>query len=212
MTIDAIVLAAGEGVRMGGGGKALATIHGITFLERVFEACREGGCRATYVVVRPDDTATRDYVESLTHHHVHRPRCRISPVLNPEADRGMFSSVRLGLKASLNADPAHAIVVFPVDFPFVHHTTVHALAHALDAESAKASIVVRPRYHERTGHPIVLSRGLATAIAERPVDSRLDTAIEAASPEYRDVTVVDIGILRNLNYPSDLEGDGATTS
>ena len=76
--IGAVVLAAGEGRRLGGQGKALLDVGGVTFLERVIRTSREGGCDPVWVVIRPGHRETSEMVVSLG----------ARPVLNAEPGRG----------------------------------------------------------------------------------------------------------------------------
>ena len=150
MNVGAIILAAGEGRRLGGGGKARLEVGGVSFLERVIRTSRDGGCGTLWVVVRADHEETLEMARSLG--------CRL--VVNENPEQGMFSSVLAGLTAAqtpeAGQDPetVDAYLVFPVDHPRVHADTVRTLIHALPASAPNT--YAYPSHEGRGGHPILI--------------------------------------------------------
>jgi nicotine blue oxidoreductase len=178
---------------MGGGGKALLEVGGITFLERVIRTSREGGCNPIWVVVRPSQREAKEMASSLG----------TRPVLNREPERGMFSSVVTGFAAALDEEPeAEGFLVFPVDHPRVRAETVAELVHSLSWK--KKDTFVQPVYRDRGGHPILVDRDTAerlTGLDPTLVFRR--ALIDLGLVPYR-VTVRDPHICENVNTPSDL--------
>jgi CTP:molybdopterin cytidylyltransferase MocA len=192
--IGAVVLAAGEGRRLGGRGKALLDVGGITFLERVIRTSREGGCDPVWVVVRPGHRETREMVVSLG----------ARPVMNQDPDRGMFSSVVEGLGAALGEEPAvEGFVVFPVDHPRVRAATVKELIRSLVWK--KEGTFVQPVHRNRSGHPIVIDPDGAHALCRLDPATVFRSALREAGLRPYPVKVADPHIRENLNTPSDLE-------
>ena len=162
--IIAIVLAAGEGRRMGGTGKALIELDGRSFLERVFSTCRDGGCEDVVVVTRIGDSKTTVAANRLGAH----------TVFNPDPERGMFSSVQIGIQTALDGDPENGssgnavpvqgCLVFPVDHPRVSEKTVRTLIKKLDG--ATSDTFIQPTTMDRGGHPIALPLGAATRLLD----------------------------------------------
>ncbi len=189
--VAAVVLAAGAGRRMGGRPKALLTLDGETFLARVVRTCREGGCDEVWVVAPPEPPA----VLALSKLQ------RVRAVVNPKPDRGMFSSVQLGIRAvTESSDGAPGVLVFPVDHPRVQATTVRAL---LDARTRVGETAwLRPMYEGRGGHPILIP-GSAALLARDPREPLRD-ALRGTGLEPFDVPVDDPGILANVNLPGDI--------
>jgi CTP:molybdopterin cytidylyltransferase MocA len=183
----AIILAAGEGKRMGGP-KALALLDQDPFLTRVVAACREGGCGSVWTVVRPGADAVTALAVSLG----------TQVVENPDAEDGMFSSVQAGLRAA-GADPSTpaGFLVFPVDHPRVEARTIGAIVRAAVGHSPDAWIV--PGYRGRPGHPVWIGEALARRILELPSSHTLRDALAAAGAKRVDLPVDDPGILENRN-------------
>ncbi len=189
--VTAVVLAAGAGRRMGGRPKALLTIDGETFLERVAQTCRDGGAKVLVVVTRAEPPEISRIARSLG----------ATVVENPEPDRGMFSSVTLGLEAALRDDPG-GILVFPVDHPRVLPATVAALVRALPDRPPRTWL--RPAHDGRGGHPILVDRETTAALAALDSDTTLRDALHGLGLTPHSIPVDDPGIRANLNRPEDL--------
>ena len=91
--MTAIILAAGAGRRMGGRPKALLALDGATFLEHVVRTCREAGAARIVVVTRAEPPEIGRLARSLD----------AVTVVNRQPERGMFSSVRLGIAAAIRS-------------------------------------------------------------------------------------------------------------
>lgn len=134
----AVVLAAGEGRRIGGP-KALLTIGTPTFLSRVEHALRRPGVSEVLVVVG------RDADRVIAAH----PAIPSSAwVTNPRPGDGMLGSIWLGLDAAERLG-AEAVLLHPVDHPLVEPETVDRVVQAL---RGGARIAV-PSHSGRRGHP-----------------------------------------------------------
>jgi molybdenum cofactor cytidylyltransferase len=177
-----LVLAGGEGARFGGP-KAWATLpDGRTFLEACAGALREGGARPVLATLPPDAADPG------------LPGLSALPLPRPGLE--MFDSLRLGLAALLGDSDWTRVAILPVDHPLVRPATVAALA-------AAAGRAVIPRCAGKHGHPVVLDRAPAAAIA----DGRL------AGPTLRDalarlgaaeLELDDPGTTANCNTPTAL--------
>lgn len=134
--VSGIVLAAGAGTRLGGP-KAELVVGGERLLDRAVRELRTAGCAEVVAVVRAGTTVGNAVV-----------------VVNPDPDRGMGSSLRLGLGA---ASGDRAVIVL-VDTPGIGAEQVRAVL-AVDAPLAIA------RYGARRGHPVAIDRPLWTDVA-----------------------------------------------
>lgn len=174
MTVSGVVLAAGAGTRLGGP-KAEVVIAGERLLDRAVRVLSEGGCGDVVAVVRAGTRADGAVV-----------------VVNPDPDRGMGSSLRLGLAAA-SGDRA-AIVL--VDAPGL---TADAVRRTL----AVAAPVAVATYGGHRGHPVVIERPLWTdvvALADGDTGAR---AFLGAHPEL--VTEVPCaGDPSDIDTPEDL--------
>ena len=133
----AIILAAGKGSRLGGVCKAaLRREDGQTFVDAVCGTARAAGCDRVVVV------AAEPHLEEAR--SVSAGHCD-ELVVNPAPERGMASSIAVGLAALMDAEVA---LVWPVDHAWVSACTVEAIL----TTSSRDTIVV-PTYQGRGGHP-----------------------------------------------------------
>jgi CTP:molybdopterin cytidylyltransferase MocA len=136
VTACGIVLAAGAGTRFGRP-KAEIVLGGERLVDRAVRVLRDGGCADVVAVVR-DGVEVPGAVA----------------VVNPDPERGMGSSLRLGLAA---ASGTRAAIVL-VDTPGIGADAVRRVL-AVDAP------VVVATYNGRRGHPVVIDRPLWTEVA-----------------------------------------------
>lgn len=185
--VGAVILAAGASRRMGAG-KALLEIGGRTLVSRVLTVFREAGVEAVQVVVRPDDDPLAAALAAL---------CAPTAV-NPRPEDGMFSSVRVGVKAL----PAglDAFFVHPVDIPFVLASTLRRLTAALDGET----LAVHPAFRGRRGHPPLLADALRFEVERYDGHGGLRALLARHEARTRNLECGDPGVLNDLDTPEDL--------
>jgi len=202
VTAIAVVLAAGEGKRLGGVAKALLPIDQTTFLARILATAAAAGAGEAIVVVgAPFGDVVADEAARLG--------ARV--VVNPAPARGMASSVAVGFAALAGAAGNRALL-WPVDHPWVRAETVAALL-AVDADVAvprhggaansvpMAGGAARPR--GAGGHPAAVAPAVWPALAacaEVPDGARA----VLRDPRWRrvDLAVEDGGVLRDLDTPA----------
>ena len=185
MTV-AIVPAAGKAERFGGG-KLIANVDGEPLLNRTLRSLLDGGADIVVVVLAPG--ATFATVERLSDQRVRR-------VVNPNPDRGMFSSIQIGLAAE-DGDP---FLVLPGDIPFVQPATVAAVL----AEARRTGAIVSPRFRDRRGHPVAFPRRLRDGILKAEPTSTLNAVLKADAGARVELDVADQGILRDVDTTRDL--------
>src|SRR5512146_2745170 len=146
MKATAIILAAGEGKRMGMPKALLEYEKGKSFLRALATTFGKAGCDVLAVV-----GASAEDIRGNT------PDVRI---VENDAWRegGQLSSARAGLRAALD-DGAEMIVVHPVDMPAVRTSTIKTLLTKADGADA-----VVPEFEGAAGHPLVLTRAGAAKI------------------------------------------------
>ena len=124
-----------------------------------------------------------------------------SIVVNPNPERGQFSSLRIGLREVLNRGRDTAVVTL-VDRPPAKLSTVQALRDAFDAAEKNIWAVV-PEYSGKHGHPFVGGREMIEAFLQAP-DASTARDIEH---QYRDhilyLPVDDPFVAVNINTPED---------
>jgi CTP:molybdopterin cytidylyltransferase MocA len=188
--VVAIVLAAGEGRRMGGP-KALLPIGDETFLAR---ACRRlARPRVVSVVAVLGAEAER----------VRRDAgipAEASVAVNERWREGMLTSVWRGLDEAEGLD-ADAILLHPVDNPFVGPDTVDAV---LDSLAAGSGIAV-PSHAGRRGHPAGFARSAWPDLRNAPRDKGA-RAVLAARPGLVVHVAAGADCLFDIDTPGNLDG------
>jgi nicotine blue oxidoreductase len=190
-----IVLAAGEGRRLGLGPKAHVRLGGATFLERVVRTCRDAEISGIWVVGSPTDARMATACAALA----------VRLAINAQPELGMSSSVQVGLRAA-HADCPRGVFVFPVDHPLVRVSTLDALAAALDDDAC-----VRPRSAGQHGHPILLGAAVVARLIAVERREPLRDALARVAPRFVDVPCDDDATVQGVNTPAELELARAAT-
>lgn len=183
-----MILAAGEGRRYGGP-KATALLAGEPFLSHVVRACRSGGCESVWAVVRPE----------LPEHAVLARSLGAVPVVNPDPDRGMFSSVQIGLEVGSVEGAEEGWVIFPVDHPRVRGETVGALLSAYPHRPPRSW--VQPSFRDQPGHPIVIDADCARRLPGLSPTMTLRDALRSMGLTGHRIPVEDSGVLADMDTP-----------
>jgi molybdenum cofactor cytidylyltransferase len=186
MTSIAIVPAAGRSDRFGSP-KLTADLGGEPLLARTIRSLLDG--LVARVVVVASQTGAFERVPL-----VHDPR--VSVVVNPNADRGMFSSIQTGLAAAVG-DP---ILILPGDMPFVRAATVAAV---LEAYRRAPGFIV-PQRHSRHGHPIALPGSIRSAVLAASPTTSLNELLKSQHLARIAIEVDDGGVLHDVDTPADL--------
>jgi len=152
-------------------------------------ACRHlvSALSHTIAVVRSDAAALERHLASTGARVV---RCA-------NADDGMSASLVCGVAAALDAD---AWVIALADMPWISPQTIAAVAEAVSA----GATIVAP-FHEGTrGHPVAFARSLREELLALRGDQGAREILRAHEREIMRIDVVDPGILRDVDVPSDL--------
>jgi molybdenum cofactor cytidylyltransferase len=151
----ALILAAGQGRRFGGG-KLHALFRGHPLLSYVLDvvavARKRGLLDDGHVVVAADDERALTLAGAAG----------LGTVINDAPELGLSRSLRLGLAAleARTTEEAGAALVFLGDQPLVRADVVEALVAAWQQGGGP---IVRPRYEGRPdapGHPVLLDRSI----------------------------------------------------
>jgi molybdenum cofactor cytidylyltransferase/nicotine blue oxidoreductase len=172
--VTGVVLAAGAGTRLGGP-KAELVVGGQRLIDRAVGELRRAGCAEVVAVVRAGTSALDAVV-----------------VVNPDPDRGMGSSLRLGLAA---ASGDRAVIVL-VDTPGVGADQVGRVL-AIDAPFVIA------RYGTRRSHPVAIDRPLWTEVSALAGGDQGARPFMRAHPELVTEVACD-GDPSDIDTPEDL--------
>ncbi len=185
--IAALLLAGGYSSRMRRF-KPLLPLGGSTVLGRAIDTFRMAGVRDLTVVVGHRGDELRPVIERMG------ARC----VVNAGFAAGMYSSLVAGIR-SLRTCVA-ACFVLPADMPAVRSRTVALLAKAHGRTGAG---VLYPTFRGRRGHPPLLSSSVFPAITSGTGEGGLRHLLAHWEPRAREVSVVDEGILIDVDTPED---------
>jgi molybdenum cofactor cytidylyltransferase len=125
-----------------------------------------------------------------------------SLIVNPDPERGQFSSLQVGLREVLNRGRDAAILTL-VDRPPVSRATVHALAEAFRAATSRWKWAVVPEYAGNHGHPIVLAREMIEAFLKAGADSTARQIEHENQQHIEYVEVEDPLVTANIDTPED---------
>lgn len=166
--VDAILLAAGSGRRLGLP-KAFLELNGTWMLPRLVDALIAGGCRTVKIIVRAQD------VQKLEQR---MPTSKADFVINPFPDAGRTGSVLCGLEA---IDKTDAVMVHSCDIPLLSADAVHQLIQGWRSCDAPASVLARlTTPGGKGGHPLLLGAQHVTKLnafeADQPMRELLHDA------------------------------------
>jgi molybdenum cofactor cytidylyltransferase len=184
---DLVVLAAGKSSRVGMP-KGLVVAFGRPWLELQLEVLEGAGIRRIVLVLSQENVPLyRAGVPGLEK--------RATLVVNPDPDRGPFSSLQCGLSV---VTPGLPSFVLPVDVPAPALQVWRSLLAALSG-SVDAAV---PTLDGRGGHPVLLSPAFALDLSKLPArEGRLDEVL--ADPKRQErvarVAVTDERVRMNLN-------------
>jgi molybdenum cofactor cytidylyltransferase len=152
LRIGAVLLAAGEGRRMGGVAKPLIRLQGVPLISRQLVALSGAGIDEVVVVTgharHAVEEQVRSYVVTLAHNEAHVA--------------GQQGSVRVGLAAL--SGPFDAVIIMPGDQPLIGANDLTELIGAF--KKRPAGHVVVPVVNGQRGNPIVLDdQALAQILA-----------------------------------------------
>jgi molybdenum cofactor cytidylyltransferase len=124
-----------------------------------------------------------------------------SLVVNPDPDRGQFSSLQVALHEVLNRGRDAAIVTL-IDRPPVSSATIHTLRDAFEAASQNIWAVV-PELSGKHGHPFLAGREMIEAFLHAPPTSTARDVEHRHHDHIQYLAVNDPLVAANVNTPED---------
>ncbi len=183
--LPVVILAAGEGRRMGGP-KVRLVVDGRPVLTHIVARLNAAGLKHVVCVVQPSDAVEIAALGSGA-----------QVVVNPHPERGMLASLAAGVAVM---GTQHGVMVAHIDHPHVAASTYAALA---EAHSLWPECVIKPVASGRTGHPLILPASLLTHLPDSDIDGGLRTVLQRIALPERCVEVQDEGIHHNINTQQD---------
>lgn len=187
---DAVVLAAGAGVRFGGG-KLLADYRGAPLLHAALASAFAAPVRSVSVVTGHDAEAVAAAARAFD------PRVRVVHAVDHR--EGMGASLRAGVSA-LPGDSA-ALLLFLGDMPRVPEAAPAALAAAIKGGAPAAAAT----FKGRRGHPVAFTRELYPALLALKGDQGARDVLAGLGDRLALVEAPDDGVLIDVDAPADLD-------
>lgn len=196
-----VILAAGDSSRMGKD-KALLPWpppaagqlpSSETFLSAAIRSL-SSACEFVLVVVGKNEAAVAPIIYAQG----------ASLVVNPDPDRGQFSSLQVGLREVLNHGRDAAMVTL-VDRPPINAATIQILREAFAAAGQNIWAVV-PEYSGKHGHPYLVGREMMEAFLRAPAVSIARDVEHRHQQHVQYVQVDDPLVALNINTPEDYAG------
>jgi len=186
--LDAIVLAAGLGTRMGRI-KPLIRIGSEPALGLILRRLLETGSPSPIVVLGRTAQQIRAAVDLA----------EANVVVNPCPEQGMAGSLRLGLRAV--SDQSLGAMVLLADMPFVRASTIRTIIRAAE----KGARIAAPTHLGQRGFPVYFARECFTELLDTlEGDTGARDYLARHATDLVTVAVVDEGCIRDFDTPDDL--------
>jgi CTP:molybdopterin cytidylyltransferase MocA len=192
-----LVLAAGTGSRFGGA-KIRAMLDGLPLVAHVLAAARGAGLERLVLVLGRDAVEARAALAAADD----RALDGVLVTVNPSPERGLATSLRLGLAAATAAPAPDGVVILLGDQPRVRSEVIAALRSAAGTSPADALAVVAAYAGDGAPNPVLLLPAGWALAADLEGDLGLGRLL-AADPE-RVVRVPVTGSNPDVDTPADL--------
>ncbi len=174
--------------------KLLLPFHGRPLVTGAVEALRGAGVRDIVLVTAPEDEELRAWAREAG----------LLPVVNPDPERGMLSSIREGIAAvggaAALAERGETLLVSPADLPNLDADTVTVLLQRMAETGAPLGV---PVYRGKRGHPLAISPALIPEIETLDSDVGLKQLRDRHETELLEVEVEDPGAVQDVDTPED---------
>jgi molybdenum cofactor cytidylyltransferase len=182
--VAAILLAAGQGSRMGGG-KLLLPIGDVTVVERAAKSLIDVPVADLIVVVGTYGLAIKRQLSDFPARFV----------LNPDPSSEMAESIRCGLKI-VDTASVEAFLVLPADMPLVSPETIRFLVDSLLASDKSIAV---PVFQGRRGHPVVFRSSLYETVLNFRSPQGIRPLVHGDPSKVLLVEVDDEGVIADLD-------------
>lgn len=185
--VSAIVLAAGQGLRMGAQ-KLLLQIGDYTIVERVVDAVLEANVGEVIVVLGHDSGKVAEALGN-------RP---VRLVCNQNYAGGQSTSLIAGVKAVDRQ--ARALLVALGDQPFLTSSLINRL---INCYSESACLAARLIFRDNPGHPVLMDAALIPELLELKGDTGAREVLSRYGNRVLHMAVADRLMLEDIDTPAD---------
>ncbi len=195
-SLGGVILAAGQSTRMGRD-KALlpwppdSTDEQDTLLSAAIKAFSE--FNDLVIVVGGKNSSSLAHVVDANAAHL---------VVNPDPDRGQFSSLQCGLQELLNRGRDAAMITL-VDRPPVRASTLETMLAEFPKALSSGKWVLVPEYKRNHGHPILIGREFIELFLKAPTTDNAGNMQRQNQTHIQYFPVDDPLIAMNVNTPKD---------
>ncbi|MGC2421307.1 MAG: nucleotidyltransferase family protein [Candidatus Acidiferrales bacterium] len=194
--LAAVILAAGESRRMGKP-KALLSLQGRTFVERLIEATRHPRVGITRVVLGADADGIRAKLPAME---------PASIVVNPDWRMGQLSSIHAAIRslpavAGPSTEKTEGLILCPVDHPLISANLIAQLIGEFDSSGKQ---IILPAYRGRHGHPVIFRATLYEELLAASPEIGARQVVWAHAKDVEEVPTKEEAVILNLNDPETL--------
>jgi molybdenum cofactor cytidylyltransferase len=188
--IGAIILAAGESLRMGRPKLSLPWMGGQSMIAHMVEIFSSAGAAPIVVVTGSDKEEIESCLQNVDVIMAHNPNY---------ADGEMLSSTQIGLK-EMDQHKVYATLICPGDLPLLKITTVETLIQAWHRDPYPILI---PSHSGRRGHPLLVEQKTWSEINAIHPGASMRDFLQEHEALIQHLPVDDLGIRRDIDTPQD---------
>jgi molybdenum cofactor cytidylyltransferase len=189
--VAAVVLAAGQGTRMGGG-KMTAPFRGEPLVRYAHLAAAASVADPLITVTGHDAATVTSALTGIETRLIH----------NPDFAFGLASSLKAGIAAL--PDTAAGALILLGDMPLVTPAIINRLIAAFAGNPMAKAVV--PAVAGQRGNPILIGRNLFDAVMALEGDAGARKLIDAAGDDVVEVAINDAAVLADVDTPEALRG------
>ncbi len=191
--IAAVVLAAGQSRRMGALNKLTAEVGGKPMLRHAVDAALASAAGPVIVVAGHDPDAVRAALGDAP----------VTVTDNPDYAEGLSTSLRTGIAAAANLDPAvDGALVLLGDMPSVAASDLDRLIAAFDPDEGRAICV--PTYRGKRGNPVLWGRDFFDGMRRLSGDVGAKHLIGENAERVQEVPMASDAVLSDIDTPAAL--------
>lgn len=186
--VAGVILAAGEGSRMGEDNKLLLSVRGKTLIRNVLDAARASRLHPLIVVLGKEADMVRPEIHDDA----------VTVVDNQQYYLGQSESLKRGMEAVPSACAGAMFLLG--DQPLLQTGTIDALIAAFLKDTRRW---VAPEYRNRRGNPVIVPRTWFGRLQDLHGDTGPREYLMAPQARLRLVSVQDPGVVMDVDTPAD---------
>lgn len=128
--------------------------------------------------------------------------CGATLAVNPDPDRGQFSSLQTGLREAVSQS-CDAAMIMPVDCPPLPEVILKRLRAGFERAIAAGKWGLAPEDNGRHGHPLIAGRALIDVFLKAPVSSNAREVKRAHAEKIEYLAIAEPRIGVDLNTPEE---------